>query len=63
METSQNFIVKCFNKIVHKVIFPRRSAISMVFVMLESIIFDFHEPWWALHSLGGDFKSMGKTSN
>jgi len=31
--------------------FPLRSAIGMVFVMLESI-FDFHERW-ALHSLGG----------
>jgi hypothetical protein len=25
----------------------------MVFVMLESTIFDFHERCWALHSLGG----------
>ena len=41
--------------------FPLNSAISMFFLMLESIIFDFHERWWALHSLGGDFKSMGKT--
>ena len=31
--------------------FPLRSAIGMVFVMLESI-FGFHERW-ALHSLGG----------
>ena len=29
----------------------------------ESIIFDFHERWWALHSLGGDLKSIGKTSD
>ena len=32
---------------------PLRSAIGMVFVMLESTIFDFHEQCWALHSLGG----------
>ena len=63
METSENFIVKRSNKMVQKVLFPLKSAICMVFVMLESIIFDFHERWWALHSLGGDFKSMGKTSN
>ena len=25
--------------------------------------FDFDEPCWALHSLGGDFKSLGKTWN
>ena len=33
--------------------FPLRSAIGMVFVMLESTIFDFHERCWVLHSLGG----------
>ena len=39
--------------------FPLRSAIGMVFVMLESI-FDFHERW-ALHSL--EVPMWGKTSN
>ena len=56
-ETFQNFIVKHSNKInkmVHRAIgvgwstrFPLRSALGMVFVMLESTVV------WALHSLGG----------
>ena len=43
--------------------FPLRSEFGMVFVMLESTIFDFHERCWALHSLGGGSIVGRKTSN
>ena len=33
---------------VHKEIVPLDLQVAWFFVMLESVIFDFHEPWWAL---------------